>query len=60
MLKHDLKQDLIVRIGFILGNLTSRHETARTEFMQEKYTIETLIKTLKLYLDLDQVSKKKK
>lgn len=56
MLKHDKKQDLIVRVGFILGNITSRHEEARVEFMEEKYSIETLIKTLQVYIDLDQVS----
>lgn len=54
MLKHDKKQDLIVRVGFILGNITSRHEEARIEFMEEKYSIETIIKTLQVYIDLDQ------
>ncbi len=56
MLKHDAKQDLIVRVGFILGNVTSRHDEARVEYMSEKYAIDTLIKTLKLYLDRDEVS----
>ncbi len=47
---------MIVRVGFILGNVTSRHDEARVEFMSEKYAIDTLIKTLKLYLDRDEVS----
>ncbi len=55
MLKHDLKQDLIVRIGFVLGNITSRHDEARIEYMSEKYSLDTLIKILRLYLDLDEV-----
>ena len=56
MLKHDLKQDLIVRIGFVLGNITSRHEDARIQFMHEKYSLDTIIKTMKLYSDLDAVN----
>ena len=56
MLKHDLKQDLIVRIGFVLGNITSRHEDARIQFMHEKYSLDTIIKTMKLYSDLDEVN----
>ena len=56
MLKHDIKQDLIVRIGFVLGNITSRHEDARIQFMNEKYSLDTIIKTMKLYSDLDEVS----
>lgn len=56
MLKHDLKQDLIVRIGFVLGNITSRHDEARVEYMGEKYSLDTLIKILRLYLDLDEKS----
>jgi hypothetical protein len=48
---------LIVRIGFILGNLTSRHDNARVLFLKEKYSLDTLIKTLKVYFDLDQVRK---
>ena len=47
----------MVRIGFILGNLTSRHEDARVDFIKEKYSLDTLIKTLRIYFDLDEVIK---
>lgn len=53
MIKHDSKQDLIVRTGFILGNLTSRNDSARLRYVSEKHSIETLINLLKIYLDLD-------
>ncbi len=46
-------QDLIVRTGFILGNLTSRNDSARLRYVSEKHSIETLINLLKIYLDLD-------
>jgi len=42
-----------VRIAFILGNVTSRFEEARVKFVNEKYSIETLINTLKYYLHVD-------
>ena len=45
-----------MRIGFILGNLTSRHDDARIIFMKEKRSLEILINTLKTYFLLDQVS----
>ena len=48
-----------MRIGFILGNLTSRHDEARINFMKEKRSLEILISTLKMYFDLDQVSNSK-
>jgi hypothetical protein len=45
-----------VRIAFIIGNLTSRHEDARVKFINEKYSIDTLVNTLKIYLTNDKVS----
>lgn len=53
MIKHDSKQDLIVRIGFILGNVTARHENARVRFMNEKYSVDTVTNTLKTYFNHD-------
>lgn len=54
MIKHESKQDLVVRIGFVLGNITGRFENARLRFMSEKYSIETLLNTLKVYFTNDQ------
>ena len=42
-------KDLIVRIGFVLGNLTSRNDSSRLKFANEKYAVETVINTLKFY-----------
>lgn len=54
MIKHESKQDLVVRIGFVLGNVTGRYEDARIRFIREKYSIETLLNTLKTYFNNDQ------
>ncbi|CAF1030134.1 unnamed protein product, partial [Brachionus calyciflorus] len=56
MIKHESKQDLIVRIGFILGNVTGRIENSRIKFISEKYSIETILNTLKVYFNNDQQS----
>jgi hypothetical protein len=42
-----------VRIGFVLGNITARHEDARTKFLNEKYSVDTLTNTLKIYFNND-------
>ncbi len=53
LIKHQKKQDLIVRIGFVLGNITARHEDARLKFYQERHAIDTLINTLIKYYEYD-------
>lgn len=55
MIKHETKQDLIVRVGFILGNLTGRVDSTRIRFMNEKYSIETILNILKVYFNNDQL-----
>jgi armadillo repeat-containing protein 2 len=56
LIKHDTKQDLIVRIAFILGNIMGRYEEARLYFIDEKYSLDTLVNTLKTFTlkDMDQ------
>ena len=49
MIKHDAKHDLIVRVTFVIGNLTSRLEESRLKYFNEKYSIDTLINLLKYY-----------
>lgn len=39
-----------MRVAFILGNLTSRHEEARLKYSSEKYSIDTLVNTLRVHL----------
>ena len=51
MIKHDAKQDLIVRVAFVIGNLTSRLEESRLKYFNEKYSIDTLINLLKYYIN---------
>ena len=53
MIKHDSNKDLIVRIGFVLGNITARHEDARIKFLTERYSVDILTNTLKLYCNND-------
>lgn len=42
-----------MRIGFILGNLTAKHDSSRIAYINEKYSIDTLISILKTYLNSD-------
>ncbi|KAM5256525.1 armadillo repeat-containing protein 2 [Ctenodactylus gundi] len=41
--KHQEKQDLVVRIVFILGNLTAKSSQAREHFFREKGAVPTLL-----------------
>ncbi|XP_075058985.1 armadillo repeat-containing protein 2 [Mixophyes fleayi] len=51
--KHPNKQDLVVRIVFILGNLTAKADTARERFYKLKGSIKILLHLLHTYCDLD-------
>ncbi|CAL1534975.1 unnamed protein product [Lymnaea stagnalis] len=55
--RHVLKEDLVVRLCFVLGNLTIKNEAARLKLFQESHSIETLLLILKTYLELDQQGK---
>ncbi|KAM7117273.1 armadillo repeat-containing protein 2 isoform 2-T2 [Ciconia maguari] len=51
--KHQKQQDLVIRIIFILGNLTAKNNEAREQFFKEKGSINTLISLFQTYHELD-------
>ncbi|XP_043398690.1 LOW QUALITY PROTEIN: armadillo repeat-containing protein 2 [Chelonia mydas] len=57
--KHQKKQDLVVRVVFILGNLTAKNNQAREQFFKEKGSADTLISLFQTYNELDLNAKKK-
>lgn len=46
-------QDLVIRIIFILGNLTAENNQAREQFFKEKGSLNTLISLFQTYHELD-------
>ncbi|XP_068040310.1 armadillo repeat-containing protein 2 isoform X4 [Anomalospiza imberbis] len=52
-LGHLLVQDLVIRIIFILGNLTARSDQSREQFFKEKESINTLTSLFQTYYELD-------
>ncbi|NXS54241.1 ARMC2 protein, partial [Brachypteracias leptosomus] len=51
--KHQKQQDLVIRILFILGNLTAKNNQAREQFFKEKESVNTLISLFQTYHELD-------
>ncbi|NXW64788.1 ARMC2 protein, partial [Eurystomus gularis] len=51
--KHQKQQDLVIRILFILGNLTAKNNQAREQFFKEKGSVNTLISLFQTYHELD-------
>ncbi|NWY50919.1 ARMC2 protein, partial [Chionis minor] len=51
--KHQKQQDLVIRIIFILGNLTEKNNQAREQFFKERGSINTLIALFQTYHELD-------
>ncbi|KAF6364058.1 armadillo repeat containing 2 [Rhinolophus ferrumequinum] len=51
--KYQKKQDLVVRIVFILGNLTAKNNQAREQFFKEKGSIPTLLALFRTFYKLD-------
>ncbi|XP_056674623.1 armadillo repeat-containing protein 2 isoform X3 [Monodelphis domestica] len=56
--QYEKKQDLIVRIVFILGNLTAKNNQAREQFSKEKGCIKTLLSLFNTYYEMDLNSMK--
>ncbi|XP_059797432.1 armadillo repeat-containing protein 2 isoform X1 [Balaenoptera ricei] len=56
--KYQKKQDLVVRIVFILGNLTAKNNQAREQFSKEKGSIPTLLSLFHTFYTLDLHSQK--
>ncbi|XP_037989163.1 armadillo repeat-containing protein 2 isoform X3 [Motacilla alba alba] len=52
-LGHLLVQDLVIRIIFILGNLTARNDQSREHFFKEKESVNTLTSLFQTYYELD-------
>lgn len=46
-------QDLVIRIIFILGNLTEKNNQAREQFFKERGSVNTLISLFQTYHELD-------
>ncbi|NXL33541.1 ARMC2 protein, partial [Glaucidium brasilianum] len=51
--KHQSQQDLVIRIIFILGNLTAKNNQACEQFFKEKGSVHTLISLFQTYRELD-------
>lgn len=47
------KADVVVRVCFILGNMTAKSEDARLRLFQESKSMDSLIAIMKYYLDRD-------
>ncbi|XP_045721231.1 armadillo repeat-containing protein 2 [Mirounga angustirostris] len=56
--KYQKKQDLVVRIVFILGNLTAKNNQAREQFSKEKGSIPTLLSLFHTFYRLDLCAEK--
>ncbi|KAM6279566.1 armadillo repeat-containing protein 2 isoform 2-T3 [Porphyrio hochstetteri] len=51
--KYQKQQDLVIRIIFILGNLTEKNNQAREQFFKEKGSLNTLMSLFQTYHELD-------
>ncbi|XP_010002653.1 PREDICTED: armadillo repeat-containing protein 2 [Chaetura pelagica] len=51
--KHQKQQGLVIRILFILGNLTEKNNQAREQLFKEKGSVDTLISLFQTYHKLD-------
>uniref|UniRef100_A0A8C5T6J9 Armadillo repeat containing 2 n=1 Tax=Malurus cyaneus samueli TaxID=2593467 RepID=A0A8C5T6J9_9PASS len=51
--KHQKQQDIVIRIIFILGNLTAKNNKAREQFFKEKESVNTLTSLFQTYYELD-------
>ncbi|KFQ81249.1 Armadillo repeat-containing protein 2, partial [Phaethon lepturus] len=51
--KYQKQQDLVIRIIFILGNLTEKNNQAREQFFKERGSVNTLISLFQTYHELD-------
>ncbi|KAL4233349.1 Armadillo repeat-containing protein 2 [Mactra antiquata] len=57
--KHLKRQDIVVRVCFILGNMTAKNDDARTLLFQQPKSLDVLLSVLKTHLELDFKSKGK-
>ncbi|KAL5009503.1 hypothetical protein ScPMuIL_011808 [Solemya velum] len=57
--RHQQKEDIVVRVCFILGNMTAKNDDARVRLFQETNCMSVLLSVLKKYCDMDGKSKSK-
>ncbi|XP_015476000.1 armadillo repeat-containing protein 2 isoform X5 [Parus major] len=51
--KYQKQQDLVIRVIFILGNLTAKNDQSREQFFKEKESVNILTSVFQTYYDLD-------
>ncbi|XP_031553121.1 armadillo repeat-containing protein 2-like [Actinia tenebrosa] len=51
---HDKKQEVVVRICFILGNLTAKNDEARSQLFNTKSCMMILLSLMKMYSSMEQ------
>ncbi|NXU34668.1 ARMC2 protein, partial [Drymodes brunneopygia] len=51
--KHQKRQDLVLRVVFILGNLTAKSDQSREQLFKEKGSVNTLTSLFQTYYQLD-------
>uniref|UniRef100_A0A8D0GH59 Armadillo repeat containing 2 n=1 Tax=Sphenodon punctatus TaxID=8508 RepID=A0A8D0GH59_SPHPU len=51
--KYQKKQDLVVRIIFVLGNLTAKNNQAREQIFKEEGSVNSLISLFQTYYEID-------
>ena len=50
---YSIFQDLVVRIAFILGNLTAKSDLSRMLLFQQHKSLDILVSVFKAYYELD-------
>ncbi|XP_021923025.1 armadillo repeat-containing protein 2 isoform X2 [Zootermopsis nevadensis] len=51
--KYPGRQDIIVRLGYVLGNLMASSDVARTKFFNEDGAVASMLNLLAIYMDKD-------
>ncbi|XP_061176432.1 armadillo repeat-containing protein 2-like isoform X2 [Saccostrea echinata] len=51
--KHQHKSDVVVRVSFVLGNMTAKNEVARLRLFQEAGSFDILLALFRFYLEQD-------
>lgn len=52
--RHHTKEDLVVRISYVLGNLVARFEAARCSLIPDKPALDAALAVLKHYMEKDK------
>ncbi|XP_052237148.1 armadillo repeat-containing protein 2-like isoform X6 [Dreissena polymorpha] len=57
--KHLKRQDIVVRVCFILGNMTAKNDEARLSLFHEPKSLDVILAVFRSYLEADYKSSKK-